>query len=148
MPVNYSHLVASCQFTLVDPVTYICIFFFESTQVRLSSNFKLFIRHFHISHNTPYLPPPKILHKLCFSFLLGITAVPREIENNAYAKFWGANNVRYGKCGNSVIPTKKSMKRSTFESIKSHISNLGRPMNLVGVARMGILTKERLCFIH
>ena len=29
--------------------------------------------------------PPKFLHNLCFSFLLGITAVPREIENNAYA---------------------------------------------------------------
>ena len=36
-------------------------------------------------------PPPqkKILHNLCFSLLLGITAVPREIENNAYAKFGG-----------------------------------------------------------
>ena len=33
------------------------------------------IRHFHISHNAPYL-----------SFLLGITALPREIEKNAYAK--------------------------------------------------------------
>ena len=44
--------------------------------------------------NTPlaHLPQctlfaPQILHNLCFSFLLGITAVPREIENNAYAKF-------------------------------------------------------------
>ena len=37
-----------------------------------------------------YPPPtPQILHNLCFSTLLGITAVPREIENNAYAKFWG-----------------------------------------------------------
>ena len=27
--------------------------------------------------------PPKILHNLCFLFLLGIIAVPREIENNA-----------------------------------------------------------------
>ena len=36
--------------------------------------------HLHISHNALYLPP-KILHNLCFSFLLGITAVPREIEN-------------------------------------------------------------------
>ena len=37
-------------------------------------------------------PPPKIWHNLsgCFSFLLDITAVPREIENNDYAKFWGA----------------------------------------------------------
>ena len=37
--------------------------------------------------------PPQILHNLCFSFLLGITAVPREIENNAYAKVWGTNKV-------------------------------------------------------
>ena len=28
-------------------------------------------------------------HNLCFLFLLGITVVPREIENNANAKFWG-----------------------------------------------------------
>ena len=41
----------------------------------------------------PPLPPPppppaqkKKLHNLCFSFLLGIIAVPREIENDAYAK--------------------------------------------------------------
>ena len=147
MPVNYSHLVASCQFTAVDPVTYICFFFLKVLKLGSvqTSNFSYATSTFPIIH---LICPPKILHKLCFSFLLGITAVPREIENNAYAKFWGANNVRYGKCGNSVIPTKKSMKRSTFESIKSHISNLARPMNLVGVARMGILTKERLCFIH
>ena len=49
------------------------------------------IRHFHFSHDAPYLPP-KILHNLCFSFPLGITAAPREIENNACAKLWGANN--------------------------------------------------------
>ena len=36
-------------------------------------------------------PPPKkkMLHNLCFSFPLGITAIPRETENNAYATFWG-----------------------------------------------------------
>ena len=54
----------------------------------------LYIRPLHISHIAPYLPPPPpptppILHILCFSFLLGITAVPREIENDAYAKFRG-----------------------------------------------------------
>ena len=37
------------------------------------------IRHFHISHNAPYLPR-KFLHNLNFSFLLRISAVPREIE--------------------------------------------------------------------
>ena len=44
---------------------------------------------------TPPLPPPpppppqkkKNFGNLCFSFLLGIAGVPREIENNAYAKF-------------------------------------------------------------
>ena len=44
-----------------------------------------------------------IMHLICFSFLLrGITAVPREIENNAYAKFWGANKVHYGRCASGV----------------------------------------------
>ena len=46
------------------------------------------MRHLHISHNAPYLPP-QILHNLCFSFLQGITAFLREIENNAYANFEG-----------------------------------------------------------
>ena len=32
--------------------------------------------------------PPKILHKHCFYFLLGLTMIPRETGNNAYAKFW------------------------------------------------------------
>jgi len=32
---------------------------------------------------------PKILHNLCFPFLLGITVVPRETEDNAYAKLEG-----------------------------------------------------------
>ena len=51
--------------------------------------------------NTRHLPP-KIFHNLCFSFLLGITAFPSEIENSAYSKFWGANKVYYGNCGSSV----------------------------------------------
>ena len=44
------------------------------------SIFRLYGTCLHISHNAPYLPP-KILHNLCVSFLLGITAVLREIEN-------------------------------------------------------------------
>ena len=31
---------------------------------------------------------PKILHKHCFQFLLGVKMAPRETENNSYAKFW------------------------------------------------------------
>ena len=65
---------------------------------------------FSIMHlNCPPPPPPqkkKHLHNLCFLLLLGITAVPREIENNFYAKFWGANKAwvpydsyeRYDRC--------------------------------------------------
>ena len=32
---------------------------------------------------------PKILHKHCFQFLLGVKMAPRETENNPYAKFGG-----------------------------------------------------------
>ena len=38
-----------------------------------------------LAPNLPLPVPPQMLHNLCFSFLLGITAVPREIENNANA---------------------------------------------------------------
>ena len=31
---------------------------------------------------------PKILHKHCVLFLLGVNMAPRGPENNAYAKFW------------------------------------------------------------
>ena len=31
-------------------------------------------------------------------FLLGVTVVPRQIEAQAYAKFWGANKMDYGHC--------------------------------------------------
>ena len=39
---------------------------------------------------------PKILHKHCFQFLLGLTMIPRENKNNAYAKFWGKNKEYFG----------------------------------------------------
>ena len=55
------------------------------------------ICYLHIFYNTPCLPP-KILHNLCFSFLLGIEAMPRKIKNNTYAKFGGTNKVYFGRC--------------------------------------------------
>ena len=58
------------------------------------------LHQFRIPHDAPQ--PPKILYNLCFSFLLGITAAPREIENNAYAEFWGTNKVHYGKYWSGV----------------------------------------------
>ena len=36
---------------------------------------------------------------------MGVTAVPREIENNADAKFWGANKVHYGSCASGECST-------------------------------------------
>ena len=42
--------------------------------------------------------PHNILHNHGFEFLLGITVVPRDIENNGYIKFWGLNRVNYGLC--------------------------------------------------
>ena len=36
-----------------------------------------------------FLFHPKILHKHYFQFLFGVKIVPRETEDNAYAKFWG-----------------------------------------------------------
>ena len=65
------------------------------------------IRHFAISHNASYLPL-KILHSLCFSFLLGITAVPREIENKGYAEFLGqtrciTGNVEVAYCFHDLL---------------------------------------------
>ena len=45
-----------------------------------------------IDHNAP----SKILHNHCFQFLLGITVVLIEIQDNGYTKFWGVNKVHYG----------------------------------------------------
>ena len=41
-----------------------------------------------------------IAHCHCFQFLLGITVVPSEIEDNDYAKFGGGgvSKVHYGLC--------------------------------------------------
>ena len=35
-----------------------------------------------------FICPSKILHRHCFYFLLGLTMIPKETGNNAYAKFW------------------------------------------------------------
>ena len=46
--------------------------------------------YFHIDHNAPCSPP-----EFCITIV-----VPREIENNGYAKFWGVNKVHCGLFGN------------------------------------------------
>ena len=55
------------------------------------------------SHLKCILFTPKILYNHCYQFLLGITVVPREIEDNGYANFWGTNKVHYGLCENSEL---------------------------------------------
>ena len=52
-------------------------------------------------HHLQYtLFAPKTLRNLCFLFLLGITVVPREIKEKAYAKCSGQNKVYYGRYAN------------------------------------------------
>ena len=60
-------------------------------RILISSRALVFTRHFHISHNAPYLPPPappQILHK---QFLLG----------RMYAKFFLVGGGGGGKWGAS-----------------------------------------------
>ena len=45
----------------------------------------------------------KTFHNLSFIFLVGITDVPMEIKDNAYAKVWGVNKVYYGRCENGEL---------------------------------------------
>jgi len=67
----------------------------------LNSSFKLIgkstIRHLHISHNTPCLPP-KIFTTFVFNFSW-LFQSSRE-KSNAYAEFWSANKVYCGRCAN------------------------------------------------
>ena len=60
------------------------------------------ISHLHTSHNTPcLLPTQNFAHPLRFYFLLGITVVPREINDNAKAHFlrgWGKQGVLWEMC--------------------------------------------------
>ena len=59
------------------------------------------IRHFHIDHNAPCLPP-KILHNLCLRFLLGRCNTVQEKYNwkQWLCKIWGVNKVHYCLCEN------------------------------------------------
>ena len=73
-----------------------------------------------------FICAPQILHNLCFSFLLAITAVPREIESNAYAKFLRANKVHYGRCASGLWPRKEGLNGVTRPKIKSIAVKTGK----------------------
>ena len=55
------------------------------------SSLFLVMQAFFQKYHSTLCCPSKVLHKHCFQFLFGLTITPREIENNAYAKFWRDN---------------------------------------------------------
>ena len=62
----------------------------------------------------PVYPPKFCLTFVSnFSWLLGITVIPREIKDNRYAAFWGGGSkqgyiVVYVKMVNSLVPVRES----------------------------------------
>ena len=58
--------------------------------------------HFRKYHNTLCLST-KISHKYCFQFLFGLSMVPRDNKNNAYAKFGETNKEYYGIFQNGLL---------------------------------------------
>ena len=68
----------------------------ESRCLVFVSNTKREICGFHVPHNAICFPR-KILLKNCFQFFKGRSLVPREIENNSYAKFCGENKLHCGE---------------------------------------------------
>ena len=58
-------------------------------------------RHFHISHNTPYLPP-KILHNLFFFISPGYYSCPKRNWKQCLCKILGANKLHYGNFESGV----------------------------------------------
>ena len=67
-------------------------------------NYLLFIHYFRIDHNH-LVYPPEFCITYCFQLLLGITVVPREIQDSGYAKFWGAKHgaLRSMTCENGEL---------------------------------------------
>ena len=52
---------------------------------------------------SPAPRPPNIVHNHCSQFLLRITVIPRQNEDNGYAKFGGVNKVYDGLCENGEL---------------------------------------------
>ena len=88
------------------------------------------IGHFGKYHNT-FCLSPKNLHKHCFQFLLGLTLVPKENENNAYAKFGGTNKEYYGIFRSGLWKLKNSGPLSGQFTISPHTLSLFSSVRLV-----------------
>ena len=63
---------------------------------------------------------PKILHKHCLQFLLGVKMAPRETQKNTF-------NNQNGQLGNSEIPCCPGFSQHTNTSIKAHL--VSRPFS-------------------
>ena len=73
------------------------------------------IPNYPFAHRPGYLPP-NILHNFCFSFLLGIAAVPREIACVASVSVWFRSKERLGGTGFSVLAAREMKQAPKKES--------------------------------
>ena len=58
--------------------------------------------------------PPNILQTCCFQFLKGLLLVPREIENDNYAKFGGKTKLHYGKRESRKLRQREAVTPAVF----------------------------------
>ena len=89
----------------------------------------LHIRHLHISHNIPYLPP-KILRKHRFQFLLGRLKYPGEMKSKSYAKFGGGGGGGQIRCIMGDVQVAYSFLNAILiktEQRKKSFANVVRP---------------------
>ena len=76
------------------------------------------IHYFHIDHNAPrFIPPPPSPPEFCIT-IVSNSVVPKEIQDNDYAKFWEVNKVHYDLCenGESGVLTNISV-HSKYQSL-------------------------------
>ena len=94
----------------------------------------LLIRHLHISHNAPYLPP-KSLHKYCFQILLGRLQYPGEMKKKRSCKIlggkqgalWEMCKWRVRECGSRLTrPCLSSLNLLERNAVKESAGLMGR----------------------
>ena len=99
-----SHFTPALSIRIVLESFYLLISILRHSQLDSDATSTFLIMHLICPPPPPH--PPPFLHDLCFSSLPGITAVPGEIENNAYAKFWGGGGQIRGIMGNVEVAYK------------------------------------------
>ena len=93
----------------------------------------------------------KIMHNLCFSFLPAIKAVPREIENNAYANFFlgggGGGGIRRSLYTNKSTKSENVVPTPGIEPGPCVSESGDDALNQVGVVSSGRQNKRTLCHL-